>query len=54
MLQKVANSWGDDWGERGYFRIVRGTNECEIESFVLGTWPEIEQKVIDNEILREM
>lgn len=35
---RVANSWGREWGEDGYFRILRGTNECEIESFVLGVW----------------
>jgi cathepsin B len=29
---KVANSWNPYWGEKGYFRIVRGTNECGIES----------------------
>ena len=29
---KVANSWNPYWGEQGYFRIVRGTNECGIES----------------------
>jgi len=28
----VRNSWGDSWGERGFFRIVRGTNNLGIES----------------------
>lgn len=34
----AANSWGPAWGERGHFRIMRGANECDIESFVLGVW----------------
>lgn len=34
----VANSWGYDWGENGFFRILRGANECEIESYVLAVW----------------
>jgi len=29
---KVANSWNPFWGEKGYFRIVRGLDECGIES----------------------
>ena len=28
---KVANSWNPYWGEKGFFRIVRGKNECGIE-----------------------
>ncbi|CDW54404.1 tubulointerstitial nephritis antigen [Trichuris trichiura] len=33
-----ANSWGEDWGENGLFRIVRGENHCDIETFVIGAW----------------
>ena len=33
----VANSWGPDWGESGYFKIQRGHNECSIEDYVIGT-----------------
>nr|ADK46902.1 cathepsin B [Radopholus similis] len=29
----VANSWNTDWGEDGYFRIRRGTDESYIESW---------------------
>ncbi|EYC39728.1 hypothetical protein Y032_0643g1064 [Ancylostoma ceylanicum] len=28
----VANSWNTDWGEKGYFRILRGRNHCDIEN----------------------
>ncbi|EYB89217.1 hypothetical protein Y032_0234g3133 [Ancylostoma ceylanicum] len=34
----AANSWGRQWGEDGLFRILRGDNHCEIESFVIGAW----------------
>ncbi|CAJ0594732.1 unnamed protein product [Cylicocyclus nassatus] len=32
----VANSWNVDWGEKGFFRIIRGQNECGIEAGVIG------------------
>ena len=28
----AANSWNSSWGESGFFRIRRGTNECGIET----------------------
>uniref|UniRef100_A0A8R1IP54 Pept_C1 domain-containing protein n=1 Tax=Caenorhabditis japonica TaxID=281687 RepID=A0A8R1IP54_CAEJA len=31
----IANSWGTTFGEDGFFRMVRGTNECGIESNVV-------------------
>jgi len=31
---KVANSWNPFWGEKGYFRIKKGNNECGIENQV--------------------
>ena len=26
-----ANSWNDEWGDKGFFKILRGSNECGIE-----------------------
>ena len=36
---QVANSWNPYWGEEGYFRIKRGTNECNIEDQVVASGP---------------
>jgi len=35
----VANSWNPDWGDKGYFKILRGSDECGIESEIVAGIP---------------
>lgn len=28
----IMNTWGEHWGDRGLFKIRRGTNECGIDN----------------------
>merc|ERR1712093_308559 len=35
----VANSWNHAWGDNGYFKILRGEDECGIESGVVAGTP---------------
>jgi len=35
----VANSWNTDWGNKGFFNILRGSDECGIESGVVAGIP---------------
>ncbi|KAF5743865.1 cathepsin B [Tripterygium wilfordii] len=35
----LANQWNKGWGDDGYFRIQRGTNECGIEEEVVAGLP---------------
>lgn len=37
----VANSWNVDWGQNGFFKILRGKNECGIEGSIAAGLPKI-------------
>jgi len=39
----VANSWNADWGDKGFFKILRGKNECGIESDINGGMPDLDK-----------
>jgi len=30
----VANSWNPDWGDKGFFKILMGQDECGIEDSI--------------------
>ncbi|XP_032416853.1 cathepsin B [Xiphophorus hellerii] len=34
-----ANSWNTDWGDNGYFKILRGSDHCGIESEIVAGIP---------------
>ncbi|KAG2387751.1 hypothetical protein C9374_001345 [Naegleria lovaniensis] len=37
----VMNSWGERWGDSGFFRIARGNDECAIEAEPVAFYPEV-------------
>jgi len=37
----VANSWNEEWGDKGFFKILRGEDECGIESGIVAGLPKL-------------
>jgi len=37
----VANSWNSDWGDNGFFKILRGQDECGIEDEITAGLPKL-------------
>ncbi|CAF2940095.1 unnamed protein product [Rotaria sp. Silwood2] len=37
----VANSWNQDWGDNGFFKILRGKDECGIEGGIVAGAPKL-------------
>jgi len=35
----VANSWNEDWGDHGFFKIDKGHNQCQIENAMINGGP---------------
>lgn len=39
----IANSWNSDWGDKGFFKIIRGKNDCGIEDDIVAGLPKVNQ-----------
>jgi hypothetical protein len=37
----IANSWSENWGDKGYFKMKRNMPECELEKNVIAVLPDL-------------
>ena len=44
----LKNSWGPEWGEGGYFRMLRGVNLGAVENQAVFIEPEMEMNGLDH------
>lgn len=47
----VANSWNEDWGDHGYFKIDRGHNQCQIENAAINGGPVAGTPKLSSEVI---
>lgn len=44
----VKNSWGTEWGDSGYFKMIRGINNCQFEENIITGVPDYFYPLTDN------
>lgn len=42
----AVNSWGESWGENGTFRVIRGCNAMNIETWATTGEPKIDAALL--------
>eukprot|EP00929_Paragymnodinium_shiwhaense_P014040 TRINITY_DN121910_c0_g1_i1.p1 TRINITY_DN121910_c0_g1~~TRINITY_DN121910_c0_g1_i1.p1 ORF type:complete len:370 (-),score=96.48 TRINITY_DN121910_c0_g1_i1:530-1639(-) len=47
----VANSWNEEWGDNGFFKIDRGHNQCQIENAIVNGGPVAGMPKLSEEIV---